>query len=316
MKKKAMAEFLFNGKSIEPGTRRFIDLRIARLPTHTVIDLPVYVSRSEKPGPTLLLTAGLHGNEINGIEIVRRMISRGLIHPQFGTTVAVPIVNIYGFLQQERYLPDGKDLNRSFPGSRNGSLASRVAYTLINQILPTIDFGIDFHTGGASKDNYPQIRCVFNSTESMNLAKAFAPPFILNSKLIDRSFRKAAQRRGKPIIVYEGGESLRFNEFAIEEGINGTLRLMKQYGLIEECPEPNLSITMQKSSWVRARSSGLFRTTFKPGQKVLRGQRIGSITDPFGMSSIDIKAKSSGYIIGLNNMPVISAGDALMHIGH
>jgi uncharacterized protein len=310
-----MADFIFNGKHIEPGFSKFIDLRIARLPTHTVIDLPVYVSISDKPGPTLLLTAGLHGNEINGIEIVRRMIARGLLQPRCGTVVAVPVVNIYGFLQQERYLPDGKDLNRSFPGNRNGSLASRVAYTLVNQILPSIDFGIDFHTGGASKDNYPQIRCVFNSQESMALAKAFAPPFILNSRLIDRSFRKAAQRRGKPIIVFEGGESLRFNEFAIEEGINGTLRLMKHFGMIDESPEPNLSITMQKSSWIRARSSGLFRTSFKPGQKILRGQRIGSITDPFGMSMVDIKAQRNGYILGLNNMPVISAGDALMHIG-
>jgi predicted deacylase len=311
-----MSEFTLNGKVVETGTRRFFDLRIARLPTHTVIDLPVYVSRSDLPGPTLLLTAGLHGNEINGIEIVRRLIATGLIHPKCGTVVAVPVVNIYGFLQQERYLPDGKDLNRSFPGNRNGSLASRVAHTLVNQILPVIDFGIDFHTGGASKDNYPQIRCVFNNQDSMNLAKAFAPPLILNSNLIDRSFRKAAHRRGKPIIVYEAGESLRLNEFAIEEGINGTLRLMKHYGMINESPEPNLSIILQKSSWIRARSSGLFRTTFKPGQKVLRRQRIGSITDPFGMSSVDIKAQRNGYILGLNNMPVISAGDALMHIGY
>lgn len=305
-----------NGKTVPPGESCYINLRIARLPTHTIIELPIFVSRSEKPGPVLLLTAGLHGDEVNGIEIVRRLISENHVKPDIGSVIAVPIVNIYGFLQQARYLPDGKDLNRSFPGNRNGSLASRVAHAIVHSIMPQADFGIDFHTGGASKDNIPQIRCVLNNETNMKLAKAFAPPFILNSPLIDKSFRKAAQRRGKSIIVYEAGESMRFDDNAIQEGINGTLRLMKSFGMRGEAPSAHEPKVLDKSTWVRAKVSGLFRSSHKPGDKVYRGQKIGSITDPFGESSVKILANQSGYLLGVNHQPVVNAGDALIHIGY
>lgn len=305
-----------NGKTIASGESKYIDLRIARLPTHTVIDLPIYVSRASNDGPTLLLTAGMHGDEINGVEIVRRLIADKLAQPEKGTVIAVPIVNIYGFLQQARYLPDGKDLNRSFPGNKNGSLASRVAYAIVNQILPKVDFGIDFHTGGASKDNHPQVRCVLSNEMNLKLATAFAPPFILNSNFIDKSFRKSAHRRKKSVIVYEAGESLRFDDTAIQEGVNGTLRLMKSLGMRSDAPEPNKTLILLKSSWIRAKVSGLFRTKLKPGDKVLRGEQIGSITDPFGESQLNITTSHTGYIVGLNHMPVVNAGDALIHLGY
>jgi predicted deacylase len=308
--------FTINGNSVAPGESKYIDLRIARLPTHTVIDLPIYISRARQDGPTLLLTAGLHGDEINGVEIVRRLIADKLAQPENGTVIAVPIVNIYGFLQQARYLPDGKDLNRSFPGNKNGSLASRVAYAIVNHILPKIDYGIDFHTGGASKDNHPQIRCVLSNQTNLKLAKAFSPPFILNSNFINKSFRKAAQRRKKSIIVYEAGESLRFDDFAIQEGINGTLRLMKELGMCSIAPEPNSSMILYKSIWVRAKVSGLFRTHLKPGDFVEKAQSVGSITDPFGESQLNITTSVSGYVVGLNHMPVVNAGDAIIHIGY
>lgn len=312
-----MKTMTLNGKNIAPGEHKYIDLRVAKLPTHTVIDLPVYVSRSVNDGPVLLLTAGLHGNETNGIEIVRRLITSGMANPTRGTVIAVPIVNIYGFLQQERYLPDGKDLNRSFPGNKNGSLAGRVAHAIVNQILPLADFGIDFHTGGASKDNYPQIRCVLSQPLNLDLAKAFCPPLILNSGLIDKSFRKAAHRRGKSIIVYEGGESLRFDETSIQAGIDGTLRLMKSMEMTETAPEAAVQPRIfQKSSWVRAKVSGLFRTLLNPGEKVMRGQSVGTITDPYGETNVVLKSPVNGYIVGLNRAPVISAGDALIHLGH
>ena len=306
-----------NGKTILPGESKYIHLRIAKLPTHTVIDLPVYVSRSVKDGPVLLLTSGLHGNETNGIEIVRRLITSGKADPLCGTVIAVPIVNIYGFLQQERYLPDGKDLNRSFPGNKNGSLASRVAHAIVNQILPLADYGVDFHTGGASKDNYPQIRCVTSIDTNMNLARAFAPPFIINSALIDKSFRKAAHRRGKSIIVYEGGESLRFDETSIQAGIDGTLRLMKMLNMTDMAPEATLPTKIfERHSWIRAKVSGLFRTTLQPGDRVVRGQIVGSITDPYGETYVELKSTVYGYIVGLSRSPVVSAGDALVHLGH
>ena len=226
-----------NGILIGPGERKLVNLRIARLPTHTNIDLPVHVIRGPKPGPVLLLTAGLHGDEVNGIEIVRRMISGNLLRPEAGTILAMPIVNVYGFLQNARYLPDGKDLNRSFPGSRQGSLARRVAWNLMNHVVPLADVGVDFHTGGASLHNHPHIRCVMSIPRNRELAKAFAPGCVLNAKMIDKSFRKAAHKIGKHIIVFEGGESLRFHEESIQAGMAGTLRLMRYLNMIGELTE-------------------------------------------------------------------------------
>ncbi len=306
----------FNGTTVAPGQELRIDLQIARLPTHTNIDLPVLVRRGLNPGPVLLLTAGLHGDELNGIEILRTMIQDKLLHPVAGTIVAIPIVNIYGFLQNARYLPDGKDLNRSFPGSNTGSLARRVAHVLMKDIIPQIDYGIDFHTGGANITNYPQIRMVFDNKDNEFLADAFAAPFTLNSPLIDKSFRKAAASKGKSIIVYEGGESQRFDKDAIQEGIDGALRVMQKLGMIEQAPQVyHERIRLDESAWLRARYSGIFHYFINPGDFIKRNQVIGTITDPYGESEFKVKAKHSGYVIGLNQTPVINAGDALMHVG-
>jgi uncharacterized protein len=226
-----------NGIGIAPGERKLVNLRIARLPTHTVIDLPVHVIRAPEPGPVLLLTAGLHGDEVNGIEIVRRLIAGSWLRPERGTVLAMPIVNVYGFLQNARYLPDGKDLNRSFPGSKQGSLARRVAWNLMTHVVPLADVGIDFHTGGASLHNYPHIRCVLSIPRNRELAEAFAPEIVMNAKMIDKSFRKAAHRIGKHIIVFEGGESLRLHEDSIRAGMAGTLRLMHYLNMIDHVPE-------------------------------------------------------------------------------
>jgi predicted deacylase len=308
--------FIVRGQNIKPGESRQIYFRIARLPTHTPIDLPVYVFRGTEPGPVLLLTAGLHGNEINGIETVRRLIASGDSRPLRGTVIAIPIVNIYGFLQSARYLPDGKDLNRSFPGSKTGSLAQRVANVLMKEIIPLIDYGVDFHTGGASLNNFPQIRCDFEYGINLKLAAMFSAPFVLNSKMIDKSFRKAAHKSGKHIIVFEGGESLRFDKFSIGEGFNGTLRLMHAIGMRDSSPKPVQSpVTMQQTSWVRAKYSGIFHSEVSQGDKIKRGQLLGTITDPYGESNYTIKARESGWVISLNYMPVLNAGDAIMHLG-
>jgi len=245
-----------NGISIAPDEHKLVNLRIARLPTHTNIDLPVHVIRGPEPGPVLLLTAGLHGDEVNGIEIVRRMISANLLRPAAGTVLAMPIVNVYGFLQNARYLPDGKDLNRSFPGSRQGSLARRVAWNLMNHVVPLADVGVDFHTGGASLHNHPHIRCVMSIPRNRELAAAFAPECVLNAKMIDKSFRKAAHKTGKHIIVFEGGESLRFHEESIQAGMAGTLRLMRYLNMISELPELPGSATMSVAAAVPGTGSG------------------------------------------------------------
>ncbi|MBN2731587.1 MAG: succinylglutamate desuccinylase/aspartoacylase family protein [Balneolaceae bacterium] len=312
-----MPEFIsINGQDIGLGEQKEILLNIARLPTYTPIDLSVNVFRGKEDGPVLLLTGGLHGDEINGVEIIRRMIFKDLIQPDKGTVIAIPLVNIYGFIQKQRDLPDGKDINRSFPGSKNGSLARLVAHTLMEKIFPYIDYGIDFHTGGDARANYPQIRSQLKKEENRKLAEAFAAPITVNSSLIDKSFRKAAQNNGKQILVFETGEAHRFDSFGIQEGINGTLRLMKYLNMRNDAPNPNEPEVYQKSTWVRARYAGLFQQKIKLGDHVKKRQVLGHISDPFGHEWFKVVSPQTGRIIGLNYAPVVHKGDALLHIAY
>lgn len=305
-----------NGEKIKRGEDRQLYLRIAKLPTQTGIDLPVRVIRAKNPGPVLLLSGGLHGDEINGIEIVRRMLTKGLAVPDRGTVIAIPLMNIYGFIQNVRGVPDGKDINRSFPGSKSGSLAKLVAYTIMNEIIPIIDYGLDFHTGGSSRANLPQIRCVFGDETNMELAKAFAPPVILHSSLIDHSFRKAAARKKKHILVYETGESMRFDERGIQLGIEGTQRVMKHLGMIDRELVRHEGVTelYSGSVWARAPLAGLFSPRVQLGDKVKKKQQLGVITDPFGIDSDKVKSRVDGRVIGINYSPIVHKGDAIMHI--
>jgi predicted deacylase len=281
-----------------------------------MIDTPIYVYRSEEEGPVLALIAGMHGDELNGMEIVRRMLDRGLHKVKRGTVVCMPVINVYGFLNFSREVPNGKDVNRSFPGSRNGSLASRVAYYLMHDVIPFIDYGVDFHTGGAMRSNYPQVRAVLRDEEIIKLTSAFCAPFTIDAPFRPNSLRREASRKGKKIIVYEGGESLRFDPEAIEEGIAGTLRVMKYLGMIDHAPEPKeQNRVIWNTSWIRAKHAGLFQANIQCGQLVHRGEWVGTITDPFGEFKEKVKASKTGYVIGLNNSPVINAGDALMHLG-
>lgn len=293
-----------------------MEVNIAKLPSHSSIDISITVSRGEKEGPVLLLSGGLHGDEINGIEIVRRMIEQKLYIPEAGTTICIPIINVYGFIHFSRYVPDGKDVNRSFPGNKNGSLASRVAHFLMHEIIPKIDVGIDFHTGGADRTNYPQVRGMLKDAKIEELANAFHAPFTLHANYRPKSLRKAASKLGKKILVYEGGESSRFDELAIQSGIDGALRVMNHLGMIQNSPAADVeNHQISRSSWIRARASGLFQSDVEYGQKVTKNQKVGYITDPFGDFKVSIKAPAAGYVIGLNNNPILHQGDAVMHIG-
>lgn len=313
MKKK---EIIIAGIRVLKGEEAHINLSIARLPSRTPIDIPVFVSRSKEDGPVLLLLAGLHGDEINGIEIIRRILTKGFNKPLIGTVICVPIMNIYGFLNYSRDLPDGKDVNRSFPGSKTGSLASRVAHHLMTEIIPLIDYGIDFHTGGASRANYPQIRCLLDDSINKELAIAFGPPYILNSIYRPNSLRRESAMLGKRIIVYEAGESMRFDRDAIRLGVKGVKRVMQYLGMSYDVSAPeNEPEILLKATWLRARYSGLFHYFIQNGKKIQKNQLIGAITDPFGDFYSQIKAPVSGYIISVNNNPVVNQGDALMHIG-
>jgi uncharacterized protein len=311
-----MKEVTIAGHVIQPGEFQEINIHIARLPSRTQINTPIYVYRAKEEGPVLALTAGMHGDEINGMEIVRRIIDLGYNHVKRGTVVCMPIINVYGFLNYSRDVPDGKDINRSFPGSKSGSLASRVAYHLMHEVIPFIDYGVDFHTGGAMRTNYPQVRCVMQDAQNVELANAFHAPFTIDAPFRPHSLRQSASKLGKHIIVFEGGESLRFDQFAIEEGVNGTLRLMHHLHMIDSSPKPSTeNKIVWSSSWVRARTGGLFQPSIRGGDLVHKNQVVGMMTDPFGEFNEEIKSPVTGYIVGLNNIPVVNAGDALMHIG-
>lgn len=312
-----MPEFVtINKQKIGLGDHKKVDLNIARLPTFTEINLPVLVYRGKEDGPVLLLTGGLHGDELNGIEIVRRLIEREHVIPKKGTVIAIPIVNIYGFIQNSRGLPDGKDINRSFPGGKGGSLAKLIAHTLMKEIIPEVDYGIDFHTGGASRSNFPQIRCSFKQKKAKELGKVFGAPILLQSALISKSFRSAAHKKGTEILVYETGESLRYDEFGIEEGINGTLRIMKHLGMTDEAPPSNESDIFTHSTWIRTKYAGLFIPKAELGDCLNQRQVAGSIKDPYGELNSRVLVPHNGRIIGMNNCPVVNKGDALIHFAY
>jgi uncharacterized protein len=310
-----MREIIVNGIKVRPGQSLNIDIAIARLPTHTLIDLPVFIRRGKEDGPVVLISGGVHGDEINGIVAVRRMLEDNLIQPLRGTVILMPLVNVYGFLSNSRTFPDGRDLNRSFPGSKKGSLASQIAFMMSSQIIPQIDYGIDFHTGGRMLSNYPQVRVDFKDKKGFELAKAFGTHFILDSPHIDKSFRKEAYKQRKHILVYEGGESMRLDDYAVEEAVAGTLRMLQFLEMVEKAPQPKLGIILPESSWIRAKVSGIFTSNVRLGQEVRKGQILAKISDPYGQVKIPVKATHNGHVIGLNNNPVVNAGDALIHVG-
>lgn len=310
-----MREIIVNGIKVRPGQSLNIDIAIARLPTHTLIDLPVFIRRGKEDGPVVLISGGVHGDEINGIVAVRRMLEDNLIQPLRGTVILMPLVNVYGFLSNSRTFPDGRDLNRSFPGSKKGSLASQIAYMMSSQIIPQIDYGIDFHTGGRMLSNYPQVRVDFKDKKGFELAKAFGTHFILDSPHIDKSFRKEAYKQRKHILVYEGGESMRLDDYAVEEAVAGTLRMLQFLEMVEKAPQPKPGIILPESSWIRAKVSGIFTSNVRLGQEVRKGQILAKISDPYGQVKIPVKATHNGHVIGLNNNPVVNAGDALIHVG-
>jgi len=304
------------GNKIAPGEEKQLNVRIARLPTRMTIEVPIIISRSIHDGPTLLLMGGLHGDEINGIEIMRRIITNGYSKPQAGTVICIPIVNIHGFINFSRLLPDGKDINRSFPGNKSGSLASQIAYHLRTEIIPKVDYIIDFHTGGARINNYPQIRTQTDIAANLELARAFSPRFIINSKLRSNSFRKEANKNNKPIILFEGGESLRLRKHAIDHALYGTLRVMKYLNMRDAAPPPkDETILIGSSTWIRAKNAGLYYALVRSGDQVSKGQQLGFINGPFGDFEMPIKSTKSGHILSVNNNPVINRGDALFHLG-
>lgn len=305
-------------ETILPGESKTINMEIARLHTMTKLKIPIIVERAKVDGPVVLFSAGLHGDEINGIEVVRQLIVRKINKPKIGTIICIPVINIFGFVNKTREFPDGRDLNRVFPGSKNGSLASRFAYYLLKEIIPMVDYCVDFHAGGASRFNAPQIRIVPNNKELKELSDVFNAPFTLYSKNISGSFRSSCDKLGVKMLLFEGGKSLDINSNITEEGVEGAKRFLEHFGMLNpkkkahEAARP--SVYIERSNWIRAKHSGLFHGMAQTGAFVEKGTVIACITDPFGKFEHKVKAPNNGYIINANDAPIVYQGDAIFHI--
>ena len=302
------------GTKIAKGESKQIKLAIAKLTSGIEIDVPVIVTRGESDGPVLLLMAGLHGDEINSVDVVRTIIEQKLNHVDSGTVICVPILNVFGFINFSREVPDGKDVNRSFPGHSKGSLASQIAYHFNKQVLPHCDYIIDFHTGGKSRYNIPQTRTMLNNNRCKELAVVFNAPFTLHSNVIPKTLRETADKQDKTIVVFEGGEALRFDEHSLDVAIRGTKNVLDylQMKSFKQLKSP--SITKHQRKWMRAPDSGFFHPTVTVGDQVKVDQIVGAISGPFGDYQEKCVATKTGYVITLNNNPMVSRGDAIIQI--
>ena len=305
-------------ETILAGESKTINMEIAKLHTMTKLKIPVSIERSKLDGPTVLLTACLHGDEINGTEIVRQLIVQKINKPKRGTIICIPIINIFGFINKTREFPDGRDLNRVFPGSKTGSLASRFAFHLITEILPHVDYAIDFHAGGASRFNAPQIRIVPDNLELQQLSDIFNAPFTLFSKNIPGSFRNSCDKLGVKMLLFEGGKSLDLNNEITTEGVEGTKRFLNHLGMLnpkkESINASKETYYIEKSNWLRAKYSGMFHGLVTVGCFVKKGELLATISDPYGKEEHKIKAPHEGYLINVNDAPFVYQGDAIYHI--
>lgn len=313
--------FTIGGLSVQPGERRLVDLPISKLSNHAPVTLPVHVLRGTKPGPTMFVSAAIHGDELNGVEIIRRLLRS--LDPQSikGTLLCVPVVNVFGFINRSRYLPDRRDLNRSFPGSASGSLAARLAHLFLTEIVTRSEIGIDLHTAAIHRINLPQIRCVFRDRpRCQELGMAFGAEVMLESPERPGSLRQAARTAGVDVLSYEGGEGLRFDEFAIRVGVEGVSGVMVQIGMlapgdVAEPAERRAPVLINTSSWVRAPEGGVFRTTKRIGDAVDVDEIVGHVANPYEDIAVEVTSSRRGIIIGRTTLPIVNMGDALMNVG-
>lgn len=310
-------QLIIAGQKIAKGETVNIELPTVKLYTDTSMSMPVFVKRGKRDGPTIFLSAAVHGDELNGIEIISRLIQNKLLNNLKGTLIAVPIVNGYGVLNQSRYLPDRRDLNRSFPGSKRGSLAGRIADLFVNEIIAKCEFGIDLHTGSQHRSNLPQVRANLDDEQTLEMAKAFGVPVVLNSNLRDGSLRECADGLGVRVILYEAGEALRFDELSIRAGEKGIINVMRHLGMLPKSrskkphAEPWIA---RSSSWVRATDSGFTSHKKELGDHVEKGDLLAEIKDPYGNIIDTVLSNSKGIIIGKQNIPLVQEGEAMYHI--
>lgn len=304
------------GREIPPGTRETLYLDAARLYTHTRLQLVAEVIHSRRPGPVLLVCAAIHGDELNGVEICRQLLAHRLLEKLRGSLIIVPVVNIFGFLNRSRYMPDRRDLNRCFPGSESGSLGGRFAWLFHEEILKACSHVIDLHTGAIHRSNLPQIRANLDTLAARKMAESFGAPVVLDARFRDGSLRAAADAIGIPLILYEAGEALRFNDYAIKAGVQGVLNVMRGLDMLPASRRRRsfLPEIARSSSWVRAESDGTCRFIATLGQRVKKGDELAKIASPFSPTAKSVRAPFSGIVIGRNNIPLVNEGDALFHL--
>ena len=313
-----MPSITIGGVTVKAGTRKSIDLSLPTLYSHSPVYMPVHVINGKQSGPIMFVSAAIHGDEINGVEVIRRVLKRKCMKHVKGTLILVPVVNIYGFISQSRYLPDRRDLNRSFPGSEVGSMASRLAHTFMQEIVSQCTHGIDLHTGAIGRENLPQIRAkVVDSPETEAMARAFNAPVIMNSEVLEGSLREAVSKNKTPILLYEAGEALRFDETSIRAGVSGVVNVMRHLNMLPDkkpTRDPQSILIAKSSKWVRAPQSGISRAIVPMGERVYKGDIIGWVSDPFGEQEQEITSPTSGIIIGKSNLPLVHEGEAIFHI--
>lgn len=310
------------GTTINPGEKKTVLLHAPEIYTQTKVDVPAHVFHGKKSGPKIFIIGTIHGDELNSIEIIRRVHHQIILKKLHGTLITIPIANVYGLILQSRYLPDRRDLNRSFPGSKKGSLASRLARVIIDEAVSQCHYGIDLHTGGLGRINMPQLRVNLDTPGAEELARAFDTPVILDAKLRDGSLREAASALGIPLLVYEAGEALRFNELCIRAGVRGVLNVLnflKMLSITKKHPKHHRSVVTKTSRWVRSPASGLLQprgdilTTLTKGVK--KGEVLAHIHDPFLIKkSINVEAPFDGIVIGQALKPLVNEGEGLFHI--
>lgn len=304
------------GVPVPPGRVRRLELPVATLPTGSGLSIPVAVVNGRHPGPTVWVSGAIHGDEINGVEIVRRVLRHLDARTLRGTVLAVPVVNVFGFLGESRYLPDGRDLNRSFPGSRRGSLTARLARLFLDEIVRRCEVGIDLHTAASHRINVPHVRADLDDPETTRLTKAFGTPFAVHAQLRDGSVREAATRLGIRVLVYEAGQVNRFDDDGIRTGVHGVLRTFEALGLGSwDTPPPIDPIDIRTTTWIRARRAGIATVSVDLGDRVEKGEKLGEIGDTLGGRPTQVSAPVSGWVIAKSQSPLVSQGDALVHIG-
>lgn len=309
--------FELGGEMIKPGDRRTIAVPLGRLSDRTRINLTTHVIHGRKDGPVMFVSAAIHGDEIIGVEVIRRVASLKIIQRLRGTLILVPVVNAYGFVGLSRYLPDRRDLNRCFPGSATGSLAAQLAHTFMTEIVARAQFGVDLHSGAVHRANLPQIRADLDDPAVHDMARAFGASIMLNANFRDNSLRAAAKDIGCKILLYEAGEALRFNETAVRVGVSGVLGTLRHVGMLRESRATRRKVEPVRanaSHWLRAPVGGLMRARKKLGDRVKKGECICVISDPLGSQEAAVEARASGIVIGRSNLPVVNRGDALFHV--